>query len=314
MSHPPTLRAAVTLPSPAKLNLFLEVTGRRADGYHLLDTLMVPVDLGETVTIGEVGRPGAIALWCSEPSIPVDRRNTCWRAVDLMRRAIGIDRGIGVAIHKTIPDAAGLGGGSDNAAVVITEINRRFGSRLSPDDLNTIAAQVGADVPYFLNPVPTRCTGIGEIRAEVEPDSETIAFSGVLVVPGHGASTPAVFKALAASGPISEPRKFAMDAWSQTLYKGRTTGDPNTSRELGALLFNRLRPVAEALVPEISSVRMALLAAGAVAVEMTGSGSGVFAVCESEAAAGAVLDGFRSGYRAPVRLARTIAFPGPARP
>ncbi len=145
----------------SKLNLYLDITGRRADGYHLIETVMHSISLHDLVTVRLSGGSG-ISVSCDREDVPTDSRNTAYRAAELFLQAAGISARADISIEKHIPSGAGLGGGSADAAAVLTLMNSGLGAPLNMDGIMKIAAQVGADVPFCVVGGMKLCRGIGE--------------------------------------------------------------------------------------------------------------------------------------------------------
>ncbi|MBD9060472.1 MAG: 4-(cytidine 5'-diphospho)-2-C-methyl-D-erythritol kinase [Ruminococcaceae bacterium] len=145
----------------AKLNLYLDITGRRADGYHLLETVMQSITLADGVTV-VVSAGNGISLSCDREDVPTDSRNTAYRAAEYFMEAAGVSGTVCIDIEKHIPSGAGMGGGSADAAAVLRALNAAYGVPLTEDSLLEIAARVGADVPFCLVGGTRLCRGIGE--------------------------------------------------------------------------------------------------------------------------------------------------------
>lgn len=145
----------------AKLNLYLDITGRRADGYHLLETVMQSITLADGVTV-VVSAGNGISLSCDREDVPTDSRNTAYRAAEYFMEAAGVSGTVCIDIEKHIPSGAGMGGGSADAAAVLRALNAAYGEPLTEDSLLEIAARVGADVPFCLVGGTRLCRGIGE--------------------------------------------------------------------------------------------------------------------------------------------------------
>ena len=152
--------SSITLLSPAKINLTLEVLGVRTDGYHEIRSIIQPIDLFDEVSL-DVEEGEGIEIESSGVSIPTGKDNLAWRAAELFLQKSGINRKINIFIRKRIPLGAGLGGGSSNAAAVLTGLNR-ITNALSEDDLYEIAPKIGADVPFFIRSLTASMEGIGE--------------------------------------------------------------------------------------------------------------------------------------------------------
>ncbi len=251
-------RMAVEERAYAKLNLTLDVLYRRQDGYHALDTIMQTVDLYDTVA---VEKAKVVDVHVAGMQLPQD--NTMYRAAMAYKKATGC--GALVRCFKRIPAEAGMGGGSADAAAVLRAL-QKLHRMLDDRDLYRIALSVGADVPFMIRGGLQRAEGIGEVLT---------AFSGpklyfVVAKPEMGVSTRALFEAL----PLILPRGSAYAAMAAL---GR--GD---MRALCPLIHNALEPAASELVPQIAAIKQRMLDAGAPAAAMTGSGSAVFALCETE--------------------------------
>lgn len=248
----------------AKVNLTLGVTGRRSDGYHTLDSLMVTTDLCDDVT---VTRCREVIVTCTGMFLPY--RNTLRAAAERYRALTG--RGARIHVYKRIPAEAGLGGGSADAAAVLRGMQRLYGEA-EERDLYDIALRVGADVPFCLQGGLCRAQGVGEV---LTPFRLGAPLHLVLAKPAAGVSTRALFERINLPQPLPDTAR-AMAALSG--------GDV---RALGPLLCNALQAEAEALVPEIGTLRQRLLALGALGASMTGSGSAVFGLFETAEAAAA---------------------------
>lgn len=251
--------------APAKINLSLHVTGRRADGYHLLDSLVIFADIGDRVHLAPAP---ALLLSVTGPraaGVPGDARNLVWKAAALMGAEA---RGVAITLEKHLPAAAGIGGGSSDAAATLRGLARLWGVALPP------AAEVlalGADVPVCLAPGPLRMRGIG---AEVTPAPALPKLGLVLVNPGVEVPTAAVFAALARrDGP---PMPEALPNWPDA---------PALAAWL-ASQRNDLEPPARALAPEIGATLAALAQTpGCLLARMSGSGATCFGLYASRAAA-----------------------------
>ena len=261
----------VTVLAPAKLNLFLEVLGRRADGYHDIESLMVTVDLCDTLTF-EAGDSGRIEFTCDDASLPTGSENLVVRAAESLRAAFGLDRGARIHLGKVIPAQAGLAGGSSDAAATLVGLTRLWGLDVPPDRFDALAADLGSDVPFFRHGPAAICRGRGE---RVEPLALPGALHFVLVCPPVGVSTVAAYRQV---GPPGRPR--AIDGIAAALASGRTEA-------LGREFFNRLQPAAESLVPSLAAVRDALANLGPSLDGhlMSGSGSSYFGLARDRRAA-----------------------------
>jgi 4-diphosphocytidyl-2-C-methyl-D-erythritol kinase len=263
--------------APAKINLFLRITGRRPDGYHELDSIFAPVALFDR--IGLALRPAAapsVALRCDLVGLGPDDQNLAVRAARAFLAAFAISAEVRIDLHKEIPVGAGLGGGSSDAAAVL----RMLAQLCDIDDpprLAAIALKLGADAPFFLDPRPARVRGIGEV---IEPLDPFAPLALVIAVPPVVVPTVEVFRRLpreAWSGPASAETVVAISA-------GRIDRD---------LLVNDLAGVAMTQWPVIDQLREALDQAGAIGSAMSGSGSAVFGIFASTSDAERAADQLR---------------------
>ncbi len=260
-------RSEITLAAPAKINLWLHVLGRRPDGYHDLDMLMQRIDLCDRVRLQLVTKPG-VRVDCPGLVLPEGVDNLAAKAARQMLAFAGKD-GLGCHIHiaKSIPAAAGLGGGSSDAASVMLGLNRLLDLNLPPEELIALGVHLGADVPFFLLDAPAaHAQGVGE---RLVPVADLPELYYLLVNPGIPVSTATVFGnlGLTAPGAGAKLREF-----------------PRTPEGLVRLLHNDLQPVTSRLVPQVADVVGRLRATGAEGVLMSGSGATVFAVFSDRAA------------------------------
>src|ERR1035438_9684623 len=181
--------------SSCKVNLLLNILGKRADGFHELETVMQPVNLFDDIHF-ERGENG-IQLTCDEPTLPVDSKNLVHRAAAGFLSAAKIPSGVKIRLEKKIPLAAGLGGGSGNAATTLLALNELFGQPLSGAKLRELAAALGSDIPFFLQNQPALATGRGEKIQPLEPFPALLGKAFFLIHPGFGISTPWAYQNLA---------------------------------------------------------------------------------------------------------------------
>jgi 4-diphosphocytidyl-2-C-methyl-D-erythritol kinase len=257
--------SAVRIWTPAKVNLFLEVLARRPDGYHELTTLMLAVSLYDTLEFTE-DKTGATVLHCDHPSLSTGPENLVCRAVELVRRESGRSDGVGIRLWKRIPMAAGLAGGSSDAAATLAGLNRLWHLGWDRGKLIRLGAELGSDVSFFFATPSAWCTGRGE---QVELLRLARPLDLVLVAPPVGLSTADVFRGLTVP---TEPRSGA------AVRQAAAEGDVS---ELGRQLHNRLQPAAERLCPVVADLSTRLAGLGPAGQLMTGSGSTVFALCRS---------------------------------
>lgn len=265
------IAGGVEVLAPAKLNLFLEILGRRPDGYHEIESLMVAVDLYDTLTIAD-DPSGKITLRCDDPTLPTGRDNLVVKAAERVREEFGCPRGAAIELRKAIPAQAGLAGGSSDAAATLAALDRLWDLRMLPGQWDALAGQIGSDVAFFRQAPAAVCRGRGE-RVESVPLTRSLHF--VLVVPPVGLSTAAVYRHLT---PPERPWPIG------PVVEALASGEPGA---LGRSLFNRLQPVAETLAPALQRVRDALasLSPSLDGHLMSGSGSAYFGLCRDQDAA-----------------------------
>lgn len=273
----PAAPRRLVVPAPAKVNLFLHVTGRRADGYHLLESLFTLVDLADTLTLerredGEVVRTGDVA------GVPVDA-DLSLRAARRLKEATGCRLGVAIGIDKAIPTGAGLGGGSSDAASVLLALNRLWGLGLPRAALVDLAQGLGADVPFFVFGETAVARGIGErLTAMTMPAAHLL-----LVFPEAHVPTAAIFAA-------------------PELTRGTPSAKMNVFSE--SYGRNDLEGAACARHPAVAEA-LAALKARSPQARMTGSGACVFAAFARESAALEAAGALPAGLRA--RVVRTLA-------
>ena len=267
----------VVVDAPAKVNLSLELLGTRADGYHLLRSVLMPVSLYETVTAEE-----ADAITCetagdgvdvSELSTLPQERHLAVRAAEALRAAAGVRAGARIHISKRVPIGAGMGGGSADAAGVLTALNELWGLRWPAARLAEVGATLGSDVPAMTLGGAVLLEGAGErVRRILAPDEHPAGFWLVAVFPGIPVSTKKIYE----NGPsllTSAP------CLCDNLVAFVRSGDVHGASRC---LFNGLERTAFALYPQTERFGLALRAAGALSCLLSGSGSAVFGLAESE--------------------------------
>jgi 4-diphosphocytidyl-2-C-methyl-D-erythritol kinase len=260
---------AVIAWAPAKLNLFLEVLSRRPDGYHEIATLMVAVTLYDCL-ICESTASESLELTCDNETLSVGPDNLVLQAGELLRKDAGVSRGARLRLSKRIPMAAGLAGGSTDAAAALAALNELWTLGLSPSRLAELAGQVGSDVAFFFDTPAAWCTGRGE-KVQALTLDRPLWF--VIVCPTVGLSTAEVYR----NGRVPEQ---PLDG-----SKVRDAFRSGDVEELGRCLHNRLQDAADRLRPELVKVRQRLGEASPAGCLMSGSGTSCFALCRDEAEA-----------------------------
>jgi 4-diphosphocytidyl-2-C-methyl-D-erythritol kinase len=249
----------------AKVNFALEVLAKRPDGYHDVATVMQTVDLFDRLTLETAP---TISLETDDPALPTDERNLIVRAGMLLREVSGVQAGARIQLRKRIPVAAGLGGGSSDAAATLWGLNRLWRLRFTRTRLEELAVRLGMDVPFFLTGGPALATGRGEF---VEPLRLGGGYALVLVNPRAPLTTREVYERVPA-GWRAEP------TGARRLIEALRTRNPLT---VAAALTNHLETFVAPVFPAIERMKAALLAAGALGALMSGSGPTVFGMARS---------------------------------
>lgn len=279
----------VELWSPAKINLFLKVIGKRPDGYHNLVSLMCCIGLRDRIVL----RTGAaaIAVTCSHPEVPAGRSNLAAQAAELFFSRFQANERVAIEIEKRIPVGAGLGGGSSNAATVLNGLNSYYGKPFSFEALIRMGASLGADVPFFLFGRPALATGIGEhLTTYAGIDRGTV----VVIYPGFGISTASVYKKLNLGLTKCENSLKSFSLKQNGFIPARD-------------LCNDLETVVIPQYPEIAIAKKRLLENGAAGALMSGSGSSVFGLFADHRAACFAGKALATHYSGSVFVAELLA-------
>jgi 4-diphosphocytidyl-2-C-methyl-D-erythritol kinase len=268
----PVLLGAVKQAAPAKINLYLHITGRRADGFHDLETLMVPISLGDTLDLELI--PAGIEFTCSDPALSDAQDNLATRAARLFLDEFKLATGVRIHLEKAVPVGAGLGGGSSDAAAVLLALRQLTGIGADDAKLMELAARLGSDIPFFIYGRPAICRGRGEI---IEPVALHSSYQGLLVHPGFGVSTPWAYQTYAQNPQPGTP--------------GRTFPDFTLRNDLEPAAFSKYPwlPVAKEWFRAQPETLDAL---------MSGSGSSVFALTASREDALALRTKFHAEFGA----------------
>lgn len=256
--------------SPCKVNLLLNILGQRPDGFHELETLLHPVRWHDELTFQPISQ--GIELSCSDPELPTDSTNLVYRAAASFLRAASIREGVRIHLEKRIPAAAGLGGGSGNAAVTLLGLNELFGGPLSPSKLGDLAAALGSDVPFFLQEGPALATGRGESIQPMAPFAALRGAAFLLARPGFGVSTAWAYQALARYPDAWHGSPGRAQALARQLESGRLTP------ELGRSFYNSLEAPVLEKYPLLDLLKEYMQQQGAPVALMSGSGSTIFAL------------------------------------
>ena len=283
------MSVALEKQSPCKVNLLLNILGKRADGFHELETVFQPIRVFDRISFHRAGQ--GIQLGCSAPGLPTDARNLVYRAAAMFLEAAGIRDGVRLELQKNIPLAAGLAGGSANAATTLLGLNQLFDRPLNPEQLQRLAAALGSDVPFFLQDRPALATSRGERIAPLEPFAALKGAAFVLIHPGFGISTAWAYQQLARFPEALNGRPGR----AQQLISRLRSADLATA---GAGFYNSLEAPALEKYPLLALFQEFLRANGAAATLMAGSGSTTFALVKGLEEASALADKLKARYGA----------------
>lgn len=255
---------AKSIKSYAKINISLDVVSKRSDGYHELDSIMLPIELHDSIIIETLYKSSDNFVTADDFSKSLVHYNLASSALDAMAAKYNFSTKFRIYIHKNIPMQAGLGGGSSNAAFTIKAVDQILNLHASEQEMIELATPLGADIPFFISCVPARCRGIGE---KVEPIEVKNNYYVLLVKPNVGCSTKEIFAL------VDQSEYIHPDI--PTVLKALKEGDDEL---LANSIGNSLEAAAISLVPEIAQIKNALKERGLKIVMMTGSGSTVFAL------------------------------------
>jgi len=287
---PPSLR----LSSPAKINLFLNVLSKRKDGFHRIETLFERISLSDELVL--VPSRSGIKITSDSQKLPKGPGNIAYRAAKLLKDRFGIRKGIVIKIKKRIPIAAGLGGGSSNAASVLLGLNRLWRLGLSKRELLRAAAKLGSDVPFFILETPFALgRGRGEILRKIDPPGKKIWHC--LVKPLFSISTQAAYRGLKTSS--LTPKKADVRMLFHSIHKG-------DSESLSKLLINSLEHSLNKRVMAILEIKKELMRRGALGCLLSGSGPTVFGIFSSQKTASSAARSLRKNKRWQVFVASTF--------
>ncbi|MBO4834754.1 MAG: 4-(cytidine 5'-diphospho)-2-C-methyl-D-erythritol kinase [Lachnospiraceae bacterium] len=264
----------ITRKAYGKINIGLDVTGKREDGYHLVKMILQTVDIHDDVTVSRMDavddsaagkHKPLIRLTCDDPTLPTDERNLAYRAAAAMIEAFHLKDGVSIDITKRIPKEAGMAGGSTDAAAVILAMQELFDLNAATEELDAIALRLGADVPFCLRKGTWLAEGIGEKLTQLKdlPHAHL-----VIIVPDFGISTKWAYEQVDAIPDLIHPD---IDAIAQAIEAGDLA---KTAKSMG----NILEEVAIRNYPKIREIKESFLAHGAMGAMMSGSGSAVFGI------------------------------------
>lgn len=268
----------------AKINLTLDILGKRPDGYHDLKSIMQTVSLHDVVEL-DIGTGKDWELHCEgNPDVPCDPRNLAWKAARLYCDAVGKDPdGLTIRIEKHIPSGAGMAGGSADAAAVLRGLNRYFGNLMTEEELAELSARIGSDIPFCVLGGTVMCEGRGEIMRRIKPCPGCVILG---CKPEFSISTPVLFHEIDSVEIYAHPDNDAMEAAIEA-------GD---MERIASLIYNVFDPVVSRVRPEIGHIKGICREHGALAAQMTGSGSVVFALMPDMDAAEKAMEVLKKTY------------------
>ena len=264
----------------AKINIGLNVLGKRSDGYHDLETVFHEIDCFDEI---ELERHEKVTMTADSILVPIDRSNLCLSAANLLQKEKHVRQGVVIHLKKNIPIGAGLGGGSSDAAAVLCGLNRFWELRLSNNQLRLLAAQIGADVPFFIEGGTAYATGRGEI---LESFSLLLPFWIAVITPLVRISTAWAYSQLV-------PKRNGKVSGLQT----KLVKQLSNPQKLISIIQNDFEPIVFKTYPELSSVKEKLNEMGAVFSLMSGSGSSIYGFFEDDKKALAALSSFPKNYQ-----------------
>ncbi|MGG7097884.1 4-(cytidine 5'-diphospho)-2-C-methyl-D-erythritol kinase [Clostridium sardiniense] len=274
----------------AKVNIALDVIGKREDGYHLLRMIMQAIDLYDEILIEKIDK--GIRINCNKPYVPTDERNLAYKAAKLFMDKFNIKSGVNITINKNIPVSAGLAGGSTDCAAVLKLMNKMFKTNLSDQELMGLGVKLGADVPYCIIGGTALCEGIGEKITKLKPFKDKIL---VLVKPPFGVSTKVVYQEFDLSKVVFHPNV-------EGLIKNI---EEDNLKYVASNMKNLLENVTLAKYKEIISIKQSMIECGSIGSMMSGSGPTVFAFFDDMVKAQKCYDIMKKKYK-DVCITRTI--------
>lgn len=282
--------ASIIERAPAKINLGLDVLGKRDDGYHDLSMVMVSVDLCDYITLSE-REDNKIVISSNSPKMPVNDKNDVFKAAQLIKDDYGIKKGVSINLDKKIPICAGMGGGSSDAAATIRGLNKLWQLELTDEDMIAIGKRIGSDVPYCIS---GGCAQVGGMGEQIDKIDGKLSSWVVLVKPEFGISTRTVFPEV----DCQEISRVDIAAITRAL-------EANDYQALIDGMGNSLEDISIARKPFIQKIKDKMILSGADTALMTGSGPTVFALCRTEKQANRVVNSLK-GFCKEVYKVRTL--------
>lgn len=274
----------------AKVNIALDVIGKREDGYHLLKMIMQAIDLYDEITVEKIDK--GIKINCNKPYVPTDERNLAYKAAKLFIDKFNINSGVSITIKKNIPVSAGLAGGSTDCAAVLKLMNSIFKTNLTDQELMDLGVKLGADVPYCIVGGTALCEGIGEKITKIKSFKNKIL---VLVKPPFGVSTKAVYQDFDLSKVVFHPD---VEGLIKNIEKDNLDYVANNMKNL-------LENVTLLKYKEIIAIKQSMIENGAIGSMMSGSGPTVFAFFDDMVKAQKCYDTMKRKYK-DTYITRTI--------
>ena len=266
----------------AKINIALDVVGKRNDGYHLLRMIMQNIDLYDDIIVDKID--SGITVSCNKNFVPTDERNLAYKAADLFIKTFNIQQGVSIKIKKNIPVSAGLAGGSTDCAAVLKAMNKIFNINATDEELMKLGVKLGADVPYCIKGGTALCEGIGEVLTELPSFKDKIV---VLVKPPFAVSTKEVYKKF-------ELNKVRIHPKTEELIKAMEKQD---IRFVARNMKNLLENVTLREYEEISNIKYNMRKYGCLGTMMSGSGPSVFAFFDDMLLAQMCYDNMKKKYK-----------------
>lgn len=260
-------RGKIKIAAPAKINLFLEILGKRPDGYHEIETVMQGISLYDYIYLENHEKD--VEFTCSNPKLTVGEDNLVLRAVRLFQKETNIFRGVKIHLDKRIPIGAGLGGGSSDAAATLSGLNTLWKVGYDEEKLMSLAEKLGSDTPFFVLGNTAICKGRGEV---VTPYTLPVKYNYIIVYPRFEVSTATVYKnfEIVLTKDLKDVSFF---------LQSLSSGSPE---RLGSCLYNRLEEVVFRLYPDIERIKKTLAKFNFCGILISGSGSALYGLCKEE--------------------------------
>ncbi|MFO0794108.1 MAG: 4-(cytidine 5'-diphospho)-2-C-methyl-D-erythritol kinase [Candidatus Brocadiaceae bacterium] len=258
-------KGKIKVAAPAKINLYLEILGKRPDGYHEIETVMQAVSLYDYISI-ENHNKDAIEFTCSNPKLTTGEDNLVVKATRLFQKESNIFRGVKIHLDKNVPIGAGLGGGSSNAVATLLGLNKLWQVGYDENRLISLAGKLGSDTPFFVRGNTAMCKGRGEI---ITPYFSNVTYNFIIVYPRFEISTATVYKnfTISLTKNLKDVRLFLQSF------------DSGSPEKMGQCLFNRLEDVVFEIYPDIEKLKRILEGFGFCGVLLSGSGSALYGLC-----------------------------------